>query len=131
MTIPSFAQLRVKLLKAYKILEDVSAVQPELRATMVPLLVPPSQDLPAAQPAEAFEQSRFVLTPEYVEAKLTQPKAERSWRLLLAYAEPEGLYLGSPQQVMADKRYLIAGCDTRALGVREYTALALAASGSY
>lgn len=125
MTIPGFAKLKPKLLKAYKILEQVSVAKPELRTALVPLLVPPSKDLPAAQPAEAFEESRFVLAPEYVEAKLAQPKADRSWRLLLAYAEPEGLYLGSPEQIMADKRYLIAGCDTRALGVREYSALAL------
>ncbi len=123
--LPSHRTMKTRLLKAYKILQEVSQARPEWHDTMTAVFVPKTADLPFPLNASFRKQQAFVNTPDYIESSLTAPKVDKQWRLLLVYKEPEGLYAGSLEMMLNKKERIIANYDVTALGVREYAAFSL------
>lgn len=123
--IPSFDQLKSKLTKALTALDQLSMYHGELHNSMTIILIPPAKILSLPVSVKLRIAQGFTTAPDYMCQDITMPKRRSSWRVLVVHAAERGLSLGSPKQIVADKSYLMAGYDTRSLGVQEYAALSL------
>lgn len=123
--IPSLANLSLSLATAHKIIKELSQVKPELRNNLEILLVPPTKTLGFPVKDEYRKKQYQVSGADVIEADFPTPTADKKWKLLVVYVAPAGLYLGSPDKILKDELYMIAGHDCRALGANEYNALSL------
>jgi len=122
-TIPTYSSLKVRLLKAYKVVQDLSAAKPECELAVI--LVPPTSKLGFPVQEGYRSKQDFIITPDYVDASIAKPKQDRSWRMLVIAADNEAQYAGSLEMMLSKKNSKIGGHNVAALGVREYTALTL------
>lgn len=123
--IPGLANLRLPLATAHKVIKELSQTKPELRNNLEILLVPPTKLIGFPVKDDHRRKQYQVSGADVVEAGFSAPAADKNWKLLVAYSAPAGLYLGSPDKILKDELYMIAGYDTRALGANEYNALSL------
>jgi hypothetical protein len=128
-SIPAFCTLRNRLEHAREMLDQISLVRPELHEKMSLVLVPPSAKLAYSSAGDISSERHLLhLSHEFLEEEFSKPKANRDWRTILAYTEPEGIYIGTPKQLLDEKRYLLSDYDAYALGMHEYSAAALQSS---
>lgn len=122
--IPAPRALFYDLKRVPAIVAELEAAEPRLHGRMSALLVPPSKEFGwPVSPRLRVRQG--IPNPVDQVAAPRQVESVRRWRLLVADTSPSGIYLGSPNQIVEAKSYLVASRDTRALGPREYAALTL------
>lgn len=124
---PKLNNLRARLEQAHEILDQISVIKPELHGKMTTVLVPPDKDIEysAATDAKLKKIKPLHLSQEFIEAKFKKQNIRKSWRVIVAFSEAEGVYIGTPKQLLNEKHYLIAGYDAYGLGLHEYSALVL------
>lgn len=124
--IPSYSTLRAKFTRAEKKLKLIAESCPEISSEMIAIVVPPVKVMPF--PANELRNNQGLTSYEdYVHHAIASPIKQRNWRVLLTYAAPDSIFIGSPKQMLKDKSYILAGFDMRDLGLREYSALSLQA----
>lgn len=123
-TIPSLDELNSGFEKGLTVISSLQEDNKALDHRLSFVLVPPakilnSKTLPTLREKQQLIQSDHFETPVSFENK------SRKWRLLVVYTGQEGLNLGSAEQLIATKSYLMNNQDTRKLGLTEYIALSL------
>lgn len=130
--IQSYKKLKTDLERARETLLQVYNIKPELHNRMSVVLVPPTKELKFSSVKDkANARGQLHLSSEFVDAKFRTSKPVKSWRTMIVFSEPEGLYIGTPERILNEKRYVIADYDTYALGVNEYAAMVLQESAKF
>ena len=122
--IPSFSSLERRLNRANQIVEQIASSNVEVATQATVLLVPPTKILPFPVPAKmrVLQNSK----PDTIHPNLAvRTPSHRRWRVFLVYGAKHGLYLGTPKSILQNEQYMIAGFDTRQMGLAEYAALTL------
>lgn len=122
-TIPPYSNLKNKFAKGNKTLKFLSNTHPDIASNMEIIVVPPSKYMKFPAAKEQRKPQRLVELQDYVNSGVTLPKSQRNWEVLLAYTGQSSIYAGSAKKVLETKSYMLAGYDTRALGLREYLAI--------
>lgn len=123
--IPAFANLRLPLAAAHKVIKELSQARPELRNKLEIILVPPTKLIGFPVKDEHRRKQYQISGADVVETGFSAPTANKNWKLLVVYTAPDGIYLGPPAKILKGEMYLIGGYDSRALGANEYNALSL------
>lgn len=123
--IPGYTNLKVKLVKSRVIMDELSNAQSDLMGRLSVILVPPTRQLGFPINTTLRQKQGFCDINDYVNQDLPKPTNNKQWRVLVVYTNSAGLSIGSPAVIFKEKSYLIAGYDTRALGITEYAALTL------
>ncbi|PLS81195.1 hypothetical protein CYG49_02585 [Candidatus Saccharibacteria bacterium] len=124
-SIPTYRKLQDKLLKAYDVIEKIGTTRPEIAESMDVLLVPPTKVMGFPVKKRFRQQQSFVTGYDNIAKDVKKAQGSREWRILVMYADREGLYLGKPQTIIEEQAYMIGEFDARALGAQEYMALSL------
>ncbi len=122
---PAFSSLKTKLAKAEKLITELSLADPRLTGYLTVVLVPPTTMVTPQKLSTMRGQQRFIKQDDFASSDITKPASASTWNVLLAYTAPNGLELGTAQEILKNKSYKIAGHDMRGLGVREYLAMTL------
>ncbi len=123
--IPTFISLKTRLMKARITMDELSNEQSELMGRLAVILVPPAKKLEFPVNSMLREKQGFCDLQDYVNQDLIVPASKKQWRMLVVYVNNAGLGLGAPTSILEEKKYRIAGHDTRGLGIIEYAALTL------
>lgn len=123
--IPSYKHLQNRLKQARSVIEELSKTKPEIKDNLSIILVPPTKLIGLPLSIQIRKGSRSNRPVDYINPDLAMPAISKKWQLLVAYTAVSGLYLGSPETILTSKNYMIAGHDTRALGLLEYAAMSL------
>jgi hypothetical protein len=110
--IPTYENLEEKLVQAREIINQIESEDPTLSGEFGPILVPPSDtklDMPV----------KYYLRDIGDEYKAT---VSENWRVLVTLVGEQGVNC-SAEKLINQKKYMMAGYDTRQLGVTEYIAL--------
>lgn len=129
-SIPKFNSLQSKLEQARQTLAQISIIKPELHDKLSVVLVPPHKETAYSSASSKSKKLALLhLSQEFIDAKFAQQTTKKSWRLIIALSQPEGIYVGTPKQLLGEKPYVIAGYDAYALGLQEYSALVTQEAG--
>ncbi len=125
--IPSVTLIANKLLKAQKVINDITEAEPVIGAGMSALLVPPSDILSFPIDQKSRSRQPHIILSDYVnsELHLTTHEPNKTWQMLVAYAQATGVEYGTASNILKHRNYMIADYDTRALGLRQYAALTM------
>lgn len=123
--LPPYQKIAPKLSRAVQVLKHATEHSPELHGKLNVVLVPPLKVL--SFPLLTSMRSAQGLPADLVIDNLPKSAkgAQRQWKVVVAYTGEQGLYLGTPKDILFDKSYMIAGFNTLKLGYREYAALSL------
>lgn len=124
-TIPPAPLLKQKLGKAKQIIDKLIDEEPDLEGKLGVLLIPPHKEIGSPKSSGLRSFQKFINFEDYINPELSVKPSQKNWRMLVVFNKPAALDLGSAQEILAEKTYLIGGYDTRALGVSEYFALTL------
>ncbi len=123
--IPTQKVLTAKLKTAVATINTLSEELHVDQAFFTLVLIPPKSAFAAQDVATARQQQSGVYYPDQCTAVRDFYKPPTNWRLLVVYNGKQGMLWGSAESIMSDKKYLIGGLDTRALGVYEYAIYSL------
>lgn len=125
LAIPTLAQLKPRLLNAHAAIEALEKSDNNFKNNLVVLLVPPSKELSPARLKHFRAAQAFISIDDYINPELMTDDNHRNWRVIVVFNEPIALNWGSAKNILTKKKYLIAGYDTRALGLSEHLAFSL------
>lgn len=123
--IGEFSQYEKRLVKAQSVIQKLSIAYESLRGSFEVVLVPPTGMFKYDQLHMLRQRQSFVLAPDSIDPDIARPRDTRTWAVLVASTAKHGIPVECPASFMQAESYLVAGYDTRALGVNEYIALSL------
>lgn len=123
--IPPQRLLKRRLVLARKIINDLTTAEPRLNGALSIVLIPPSNILKIPGHYSLRLTQGFSKNSDYINPEIKSKFCFKKWRIIIANTSPEPMQLGRAKDILANKKYLISGYDTRALGVYEYIATTL------
>lgn len=123
--IPAYYQLEKMIVKALDIRTFINKTVPTLQDTLKLVLCPPAKFLNPDTLAELHKKQPHITANDELQESLLKGFRAKKWRMFLIYSEKEGLYMGSPEEVIDQSAETLAGHDSLALGAPEYLALSL------
>lgn len=123
--LPSASKVKKGLGKAFRIINELEALDPGLTGQLGVLLVPSSNDIGYPGASDLRKQQAFIRFEDHLNIGLPRKPRYKDWQLFVACITPEALDWGSAKEILTAKRYHLGNYDLRGLGLFEYFALTL------
>jgi hypothetical protein len=127
--IPEQNEIQERLIKSFDVARELEVADPELQGSLGILLVPPTDVIgwPVINELRAKLGAKYDYEDEFQNgwSASNTPERREDWSVLVSVTTPEGIDKGTAKQILNDKKYMIEGYDTRAMGAGEYAALSL------
>ncbi|CAN5640173.1 hypothetical protein BH23PAT1_BH23PAT1_4880 [soil metagenome] len=123
--LPAFSTFQERLETAHKLIDRIVESRSEFSNSLGVMLVPPTQLFNMNSYQEMLFQKHAAPAVACINPELGHGTKSKKWRIFIVHTAQQGVKYGTAAQILANKSYIIAGHDMRALGLIEYAALTL------
>lgn len=123
--LPALRLIRRKLVRSRRVMTALASADSRLVNKLGVLLVPPSNLLDFPNHGSLRAKQAFIERSDFLDPEAQARFNQKDWQVIVAYTHPDALRLGSAQDIFETKAHIIAGFDSRALGILEHVALSL------